>query len=202
MNRKRMQRLMRIMGLEAIYPGPRLSKPGAGHRIYPYLLRGMAIERPDQVWSTDITYLRLHGGFAYLVALIDWFSRYVLAYEISTTLDHQFCTSALERALETGRPDIHNSDQGVQFTCSEYTEVLLKAGVRISMDGKGRALDNVFVERLWRTVKYEDVYLKDYQSPQDSALGLKEYFAFYNNERPHTALGGHTPAEVYTRGRG
>lgn len=198
-NRKKMQRLMRIMGLEAIYAKPRLSKPGAGHRIYPYLLRGVAIERPDQVWSTDITYVRLHGGFAYLVALIDWYSRYVLAFEVSVTMDHQFCLSALHRALEGRRPEIHNSDQGAQFTCREYLEAVLEVGTRVSMDGRGRALDNVFVERLWRTVKYEDIYLKDYHSVRDCIAGLKTYFAFYNHQRPHSSLGGATPAEVYFR---
>ena len=196
-SRKRAQRLMRLMGLEAIYPKPRLSRPAEGHRIYPYLLRNVAITRPDQVWSTDITYLRLAGGFAYLVAYIDWYSRFVLSYEVSTTLDHQFCVSALKTALCYGRAEIHNTDQGCQFTCRDFLDCVEKAGMQISMDGKGRALDNVFVERLWRTVKYEDVYLKDYGSPRDVVLGLRDYFQFYNYERPHQSLGGRCPAEVY-----
>ena len=199
-SRKRIQRLMHVMGLEAIYPKRSLSAAAPGHRIYPYLLRGVPIERPNQVWSTDITYLRLQGGFAYLVALIDWYSRFVLAYEVSTTLDHQFCLSALERAVAAyGHAEIHNSDQGAQFTCEAYIEKVLSAGMRVSMDGKGRALDNVFVERLWRTVKYEEIYPKDYQSPAQSACGLGGYFGFYNFERPHQSLGGRTPAEVYLR---
>jgi len=196
-NRKRVQRLMRIMNLEAIYPKPHLSKPGKDHLVFPYLLRGMAIERPNQVWGIDITFLGLHGGFAYLVALLDWFSRYVLAFEVSTTLDHHFCLSALDRALRIGRPQIHNSDQGAQFTCKDYVGRLLKEEIQISMDGRGRALDNVFVERLWRTVKYEDVFPKDYQTPLDCIQGLTEYFNFYNYHRPHSVLGGRTPAEVY-----
>lgn len=199
--RKRAQRLMRLMGLEAIYPKPRLSRPADGHRIYPYLLRNVAITRPDQVWSTDITYLRLAGGFAYLVAYIDWYSRFVLSYEVSTTLDHQFCLSALKTALCYGRAEIHNTDQGCQFTCSDFVDCVKNAGMQISMDGKGRALDNVFVERLWRTVKYEDVYLKDYGSPWDAASGLRDYFYFYNYERPHQSLGGRCPAKVYAESK-
>jgi putative transposase len=196
-NRKRVQRLMQIMGLEAIYPKPHLSTPGKEHRIFPYLLRHIAIIRPDQVWSTDITYLPLIGGFAYLAAYIDWFSRFVLSFELSTTLDHQFCIAALKSALVYGRAEIHNTDQGSQFTCKAYTDVVVESGMKISMDGKGRALDNVFVERLWRTVKYEDIYLKEYPSPRDAAIGLRKYFQFYNYERPHSSLGGKTPADVY-----
>jgi len=200
-NRKRVQRLMRTMGLEAIYPKPRLSTPAEGHRIYPYLLRNVAITRPDQVWSTDITYLRLAGGFAYLVAYIDWYSRFVLSYEVSTTLDHQFCVSALKAALRYGRAEIHNTDQGSQFTCGDFLACVEQAGMQISMDGKGRALDNVFVERLWRTVKYEDVYLKDYGPPREAVIGLRDYFRFYNYERPHQSLGGRCPAEVYAENK-
>jgi putative transposase len=196
-NRKRVRRLMALMGLEAIYPKRRLSAPGDGHRIYPYLLRNVAVVRPDQVWSTDITYLRLAGGYAYLVAFIDWYSRYVLSHVVSTTLDHQFCLMALEAALVHGRAEIHNSDQGSQFTSAPYLRRVEGAGMLISMDGKGRALDNVFVERLWRSVKYEDVYLKDYATPREAAAGLAVYFRFYNHERPHQSLGGRCPAQVY-----
>jgi putative transposase len=188
---------MQIMDLEAIYPKPHLSQINKEHRIYPYLLRNIAIVRPDQVWSTDITYLRLAGGFAYLAAYIDWYSRFVLSFEVSTTLDPLFCIAALKSALTYGRADIHNTDQGSQFTCKAYIDFVLAAGMKISMDGKGRALDNVFVERLWRTVKYEDIYLKDYQSPRDATIGLRSYFRFYNYDRPHQSLGGKTPADVY-----
>ena len=196
-NRKRMRRLMRLMRLEAIYPQPRLSLPDKEHRKYPYLLRDLAIKRPDQVWGTDITYLRLTGGFAYLVAFIDWYSRYVLSFEVSTALDYQFCLSAFQRALQSGKPEIHNSDQGVQFTCKDYTDAVLQEGIQLSMDGKGRALDNVFTERLWRTVKYENIYIRDYRSPKEASLGLKDYFNFYNYLRPHASLKGKTPSEIY-----
>jgi putative transposase len=196
-NRKRVQRLMRIMGLEAIYPKPHLSQRNKEHRIYPYLLRNVAIVRPNQVWSTDITYLRLSNGFAFLTAFIDWFSRFVLSFEVSTTLDHQFCLCALEAALQFGKAEIHNSDQGAQFTCYTYTDAVVNAGMKISMDGKGRALDNVFVERLWRSVKYEDIYLRDYANPREAAKGLRDYFIFYNYDRPHQSLNGKTPAEIY-----
>jgi putative transposase len=185
------------MRLEAIYPQPRLSQPDTEHRKYPYLLRELAIVRPNQVWGTDITYLRLTEGFAYLVAHIDWYSRFVLSFEVSTTLDYQFCLSAFHAALQMGKAEIHNSDQGVQFTCSAYTNAVLQAGIQISMDGKGRALDNVFTERLWRTVKYENVYISDYRSPKEASLGLKDYFRFYNYVRPHSALNGKTPSEIY-----
>ena len=196
-NHKRIQRLLRLMGLEAIYPKPRLSQPAAGHQIYPYLLRGVKIERVNQVWSTDITYIRLAAGFIYLVAIIDWFSRYVLAWEVSVTLDSDFCLSALERALHLGQPEIFNSDQGVQFTSTAFTERLLQRGILISMDGRGRALDNIFVERLWRSVKYEEVYLHDYQHVPEATCGLGRYFNFYNGERLHQALGYNTPEAVY-----
>ena len=196
-NRKRVQRLMRVMGLEAVGPKPRLSRPHPEHRVYPYLLRDVAIERVDQVWSTDITYIRLRSGFVYLVAILDWFSRYVLAWELSVTVDGQFCEDTLARALATGRPTIFNTDQGSQFTSTAFTGLLRTAGVQISMDGRGRALDNVFVERLWRSVKYEDVYLKDYVSVPDARAQLGRYFTFYNQERPHQALAYRTPAAVY-----
>jgi putative transposase len=187
------------MGLEAIYQKPRLSVPGQGRKIYPYLLRGTAIVRPDQVWSTDITCVRLRQGFVYLVAIIDWFSRYVLSWELSVTLDIGFCISALEWALRQGQPEIFNSDQGVQFTSIEFTSRLIEQGIGISMDGRGRALDNVFVERLWRTVKYEEVYLKDYCNVSEAAIGLKNFFDFYNTKRLHQSLGYCTPVQIYNR---
>jgi putative transposase len=196
-NRKRVQRLMRTMGLEAIYPKPRTSTAGTGHKIYPYLLRGVTIERADQVWSTDITYVPLTSGFMYLAAVIDWYSRYVLAWRLSNTLDGSFCLEMLEEALEGGRPEIFNTDQGVQFTAEAFTGCLERAGVAVSMDGRGRALDNVFVERLWRSVKYEDIYIRSYEAVPELYLGLGRYFAFYNDERPHQSLGYQTPAAVY-----
>jgi putative transposase len=200
-NRKRVQRLMRLMGLEAIYPKPKLSAAGRGHRIYPYLLRNVSILRPDQVWSTDITYVPLASGFMYLAAIIDWFSRYVIAWRLSNTLDGTFCLEMLEDALSRGRPEVFNTDQGVQFTAAAWTGRLEGAGVKVSMDGRGRCLDNVFVERLWRSVKYEDVYLKCYETVPELAQGLGRYFRFYNEERLHQALGYRTPAEVYGEGR-
>jgi putative transposase len=196
-NHKRVGRLLRLMGLEAIYPKPRLSRPGTGHRIYPYLLRGVSIQRPDQVWSTDITYVRLLHGFIYLVAILDSYSRYVLAWEVSVSLEADFCVSVLERALRSGQPEIFNSDQGVQFTSAAFTGKLLEREVRISMDGRGRVFDNIFVERLWRTVKYEAVYLQDYQSVPEAVAHLGQYFAFYNSQRLHQALNYRTPEAVY-----
>jgi putative transposase len=196
-NHKRVARLMRLMGLQAMCPGPGVSKPAPGHRIYPYLLRGLPITAVNQVWSTDITYIRLARGFIYLVAIIDWFSRYVLAWEVSITLEGAFCLSALEWALSKARPEIFNTDQGAQFTSSDFTGALERAGIRISMDGKGRALDNVFVERLWRSVKYEEVYLKDYRSVGEAVEGLGQYFEFYNRERLHQALDYRTPESVW-----
>lgn len=196
-NHKRIARLMRIMGLEAIYPKPRLSKACKENKIYPYLLRGLSIVRPNQVWSTDITYIRLIHGFAYLVAIMDWFSRYVLSWAVSNTLDVYFCIEAVEKALKINRPVIFNSDQGSQFTSDSFTGRLLENGIQISMDGRGRVYDNIFVERLWRTVKYEDVYLKDYSDMRDVKEGLSSYFEFYNNERVHQALGYRTPREIY-----
>jgi putative transposase len=196
-NEKRVRRLLRVLGLEAIYPKPRLSDAAAGHKIYPYLLRNVAITRVNQVWSTDITYIRLRQGFIYLVAVIDWFSRYVLSWEVSVTMESSFCVAALDWALSTGRPEIFNTDQGAQFTSQEFTGRLLAQGIVISMDGRGRALDNVFIERLWRSVKYEEVYLNDYQGALAAVSGLSGYFRFYNHERLHQSLGYRTPAVVY-----
>ncbi len=199
-NRKRVQRLMRLMGLEAIYPKPRLSAAGPGHRIYPYLLRGVCIERPNQVWSADITYVPLPAGFMFLAATIDWHSRYVVAWRLSNTLDGSFCLDMLEEALSTGRPEVFNTDQGVQFTAAAWTSRLERAGVAVSMDGRRRWLDNVFVERLWRSVKYEDVYPRGYEAVPALQEGLGRYFPFYNEERPHQALDYQTPAAVYRGG--
>jgi len=197
-NRKRVRRLMRKMGLVSVAPQPNTSRAAPQHKIYPYLLRGLQIDRSDQVWCSDITYIRLAHGFVYLTAVMDWYSRYVLAWEVSVTMDEGFCVSALESALRRhGRPEIFNTDQGSQFTGESFTGVLKAAEVDISMDGKGRAMDNIMVERLWRSVKYEEVYLKDYESVGELTAALKRYFAFYNEERPHQRHGGRTPAEVY-----
>jgi putative transposase len=197
-NRKRVQRLMRQMGLAGMAPGPNTSRPHPEHKIYPYLLRGVAVVRPNQVWSTDITYIRLARGFAYLVAIIDWYSRRVLSWRISNSMEAVFCVDCLEEALRThGKPEIFNSDQGSQFTSDAFTGVLKREGVVISMDGRGRAFDNIFVERLWRNVKYENVYLKGYAAMGELMVGLAEYFAFYNGERPHQSLGQETPDVVY-----
>ncbi len=196
-NHKRVQRLMQKMGIQALYPKRSLSKPHPEHKVYPYLLSGLAITHPNQVWSTDITYVPLHNGFLYLVAVIDWFSRYVLSWRLSNTLDNRFCIDALEEALQRGQPHIFNSDQGVQFTANSFTARLHQAEIQISMDSKGRALDNIFIERLWRTVKYEDIYLKDYASGSALAVGLTHYFSFYNHDRPHQSLGYQTPAAIY-----
>jgi putative transposase len=196
-NAKRIRRLMRQMGLEAIYPKPRLSVPGSGHRIYPYRLRSLKIERPDHVWSSDITYIRLRQGFVYLVAIMDWFSRYVLAWEVSVSLESAFCVAALDWALTRTRPEIFNTDQGAQFTSESFTQRLEEQDITISMDGRGRAIDNIFIERLWRTVKYEEVYLKDYGDVREAVYHLKRYFIFYNQERPHQSLGYQTPAAMY-----
>ncbi|UXH62498.1 IS3-like element ISPpu29 family transposase [Pseudomonas aeruginosa] len=202
-NRKRVQRLMRGMGLAGMAPGPNTSKPQPQHKVYPYLLRGVAVTRPNQVWSTDITYIRLARGFAYLVAVIDWYSRKVLSWRLSNSMDASFCVDCLEDALrEHGRPEVFNSDQGSQFTSAAFTGVLKREGVAISMDGRGRALDNIFVERLWRNVKHEDVYLKGYANMAELTVGLAQYFAFYNAERPHQSLGYKTPASVYRSGIG
>jgi putative transposase len=196
-NRKRVTRLRRQMGMEAIDTKPQLSQPGVGHQIYPYLLRGVKIERVNHVWSADITSIRLQQGFIYVVAVIDWWSRYVLSWAVSVTLDGYFCLEALERALRGGRPEIFNTDQGAQFTSRAFTERLKQGEIQISMDGRGRALDNVFVERLWRSVQYEEVYLREYNTVREARQGLGRYFGFYNEERLHQALGYRTPAAVY-----
>lgn len=200
-NHKRIERLMEVMGLQAIYPKPHLSQPTPGHRIYPYLLRDVKIERVDQVWSCDITYIRMAQGFIYLMAVIDWFSRYVLSWSVSISLEVDFCLEALERALRRGKPEIFNTDQGSQFTSDAFTGRLGQAGIAISMDGRGRALDNIFIERLWRTVKYEEVYLKSYQSVPEAMASLRAYLRFYNEERLHQSLGYSTPAEIYAAAR-
>lgn len=196
-NRKRVRRLMKLMGLEAIYPKPNLSKASSENKKYPYLLRGVKIVVPNQVWSTDITYIPLRGGFLYLTAILDWYSRYVLAWRLSNTLDVGFCIEALDEALNQGKPIIFNTDQGAQFTSQEFTRVLEKQGIQISMDGRGRALDNVFVERLWRTIKYENVYIKKYENGVEARKGLEKYLAFYNDRRIHQALNYRTPRELY-----
>jgi putative transposase len=202
-NRKRVQGLMRKMGLAGMAPGPNTSRVHPDHKIYPYLLRGVFVVRPDQVWSTDNTYIRLAHGFAYLVAIIDWYSRRVLSWRISNSMEAAFCVDCLEEALRRhGKPEIFNSDQGSQFTSAAFTGVLKREGVAISMDGRGRAFDNIFVERLWRNVKYEDVYLKGYSSMGELMGGLTEYFIFYNGERPHQSLGQKTPDVVYRTGKG
>lgn len=197
-NRKRVQRLMRLMGLESVAPKPNTSRPNQEHPVYPYLLRGLRIERPNQVWAADITYIPLARGFAYLVAIMDWHSRRVLSWRLSNTLDSSFCVEALQEALSRfGQPGIFNSDQGSQFTAQAFTDVLLAAGVKISMDGKGRCIDNVFVERLWRSLKYEDIYLKAYANLVEARAGIERYFHFYNTRRSHQALGHQTPAAFY-----
>jgi len=196
-NRKRVRRLMHIMGLRAIYRRPRTSRPAPGNKIYPYLLNGLKITRPNQVWAADITYIPLARGFLYLVVILDWYSRYVLAWRLSNTLEPDFCIEALTEALRKGRPEIFNTDQGSQFTAEEFIGLLESQGVKISMDGKGRYADNLFIERLWRTVKYEEVYLKAYQDGREARAEIGKYFRFYNAERPHQALGYKTPAEVW-----
>ena len=198
-NHKRVRRLMRRMGLEAVYPRRKrgLSLPDEGHKIYPYLLKDVQIVRPDQVWSADITYIRMYRGWLYLVAVMDWFSRYVLSWELSVTLESEFCVSALQQALTLGRPEIFNTDQGSQFTSIDFTKVLLDAGVQISMEGRGRVFDNISSERLWRTVKVEEVYLRDYQTVAEAGYRLGQYLELYNSRRLHQALGYRTPAEVY-----
>jgi len=197
-NRKRIQRLMRLMGIEALYPKRNLSRSHPGHKVYPYLLRGLDIDKPNKVWCTDITYIRLRHGFAYLVAVLDWHSRKVLSWELSNTMDAHFCVAALERAMdEYGRPEIFNTDQGSQFTSEMFTEKLNDNHIRISMDGKGRALDNVVVERFWRSLKYEEVYLKEYNSMKECREGIAAYIRKYNSFRPHSSIGGVTPDMVY-----
>jgi len=196
-NVKRVRRLLRTMGLEAIYQKPNLSKANSEHKIYPYLLRNVPITRPDHVWSTDITYIRLRQGFVYLMAIIDWYSRYVLNWRISTTLEAEFCIEALEETLTNGQCEIFNTDQGAQFTTKRFIKPLVDREIKVSMDGKGRALDNIFVERLWRSVKYEDIYLKDYESVESVKAGMDKYFEFYNYQRYHQSLEYKRPAEVY-----
>ena len=196
-NRKRAQRLMRVMGLEAIYPKPRTTRPAAGHKIYPYLLRNVEVTRPDQVWSTDITYIPLEHGYLYLTVVLDWFSRYVLSWRLSNSLEKTFCLEALDAALAISQPEIFNTDQGAQFTSVAFTGRLEEHGIAISMDGRGRALDNAFVERLWRTVKYEEVYLQEYSNSEEALSSLTRYWRFYNQARKHQALAYRTPAEMY-----
>lgn len=196
-NHKRVQRLMQKMGLQALYPKPRTTRTAQENKRYPYLLRGLEIAHPNFVWSADITYVPMRQGFMYLVAVIDWYSRYVLAWQLSNTLDSYFCLEALQQALHAGRPHIFNTDQGVQFTAHEFTSCLARADIRISMDGRGRALDNIFVERLWRSVKYEDIYLKEYATFPELIAGVNAYFRFYNHERLHQSLAYRTPAEVH-----
>ena len=196
-NRKRVRRLMSAIGIEAIYPKPRLSQPGEGHKIYPYLLEGMEVTRVNQVWSTDITYIRMAQGFVYLVAVMDWFSRFVLSWSLSLTMELGFCVEALKRAFRWGRPEIFNSDQGAQFTSEKFTGELESRGIAVSMDGRGRCLDNIFIERLWRSLKYEEVYLHDYVLVPEARTGIANWFRFYNHERQHQSLGYKTPAGLY-----
>jgi len=196
-NQKRVSRLMRLMGIQAIGPQPRATQSAPGHRIYPYLLAGVKVRRVNQVWSADITYIRMVKGFMYLVAVMDWFSRYVIAWEISNTLDGAFCLATLNEALEKGKPEIFNTDQGVQFTAKAFTGRLEEAGVRVSMDGRGRFLDNIFVERLWRSVKQENIYLNEYETGPELFAGLERYFSFYNYKRYHQSLNYRKPAEVW-----
>lgn len=199
-NRKRVRRLMRLMGLKSVAPGPNTSKSSTHHKVYPYLLNGLEINRPGQVWCTDITYIRMPKGFVYLVAVMDWYSRRVLSWEVSTSMDESFCVSALERALRLySAPEIFNTDQGSQFTSKAFTQVLKDQGIKISMDGKGRAMDNIMVERLWRSVKYEEIYLKEYSNINELKKSLKAYFHFYNHERPHQTFNGATPVEIYNK---
>ena len=199
-NRKRVQRLMRLMNIAGVAPKRTTSRPSPGHRIFAYLLRNVAITHPDQVWSTDITYVPLRGGFVYLTAVMDWYSRYVLSWKLSRRLEGSFCLEALDAALEQGRPEVFNTDQGAQFTSEAFVNRLLNRSVAVSMDGRGRALDNVFIERLWRSVKYQEIYLRDYATVADVEEGLKLYFAKYNHERPHQSLDNLTPAKVYEWG--
>jgi putative transposase len=196
-SRNRIRRLMKLMGLEAIYRKPKTSKPAPEHKVYPYLLRGLEIDRPNQVWATDVTYIPMARGFVYLVAIMDWHSRYILSWRLSNSLEADFCVDALNDSLAATKPTIFNSDQGSQFTSEDFVGVLLEAGVRVSMDGKGRCMDNVFVERLWRSLKYEEVYLRSYETIKEARDSIGKWIEFYNNVRPHQALGYKTPAEVY-----
>lgn len=199
-NRKRVQRLMRLMGIAGVTPRRNLSRPHPGHRVFAYLLRNVAITHPDQVWSTDITYVPLRGGFVYLVAVMDWYSRYVLSWRLSNRLDGGFCLEALDEALAHGKPEVFNTDQGTQFTSGAFVNRLLDRSIAVSMDGRGRALDNVFIERLWKSVKYQEIYLRNYETAADVEEGLTLYFAKYNHERPHQSLDNLTPAKVYEWG--
>lgn len=196
-NRKRVARLMGLMGIEAVYPKPKLSQAGAGHTIYPYLLEGVEVTRVNQVWSTDITYIRMAEGCVYLVAVMDWFSRFVLSWALSVTMEVDFCVEALRRAFRRGRPEVFNSDQGAQFTSETFTGELKARGIAVSMDGRGRCLDNIFIERLWRSLKYEEVYLRAYTRVPEARAGIGNWFRFYNHERPHQSLGYRTPAGLY-----
>lgn len=200
-NHKRIARLMRVMGLEAIYPKPNLSRNNLPHPVYPYLLKGMAVSKPNQVWGTDVTFIRMRQGFVYLTAFIDWFSRYVLSWKLSISLEADFCLETAGEALRHGLPEIVNSDQGSQYTSQAYLDIWNNLGVRISMDSRGRAMDNIFTERLWRSLKYEEVYLKSYETVSQAKENLGQYFDFYNNKRIHQALGYKTPAEVYLERR-
>ena len=196
-NRKRIQRLMKMMRIEAIYPKPKLTRRNEAHKIHPYLLKDVIIKRTDHVWSTDITYIRIGNGFVYLTAVIDWFSRYVLSWRLSNSLENTFCVEVLEEALRISKPEIFNTDQGCQYTAKNFLNVLTDSNIKVSMDSQGRALDNIFVERLWRTIKYEEVYLKDYQSMKEAQSSLKAYLTFYNKERLHQSLGYKTPESIY-----
>jgi len=196
-NHKRVARLMQKMGLQAVYPRPRTSNADKQHKKYPYLLRGLDINRPNQVWAADITYVPMPLGFMYLAAIMDWFSRYIVAWQLSNTLNGAFCLEALRLALRHGQPEIFNTDQGVQFTARDFTDELEEAKIRVSMDGRGRVFDNIFIERLWRTVKYENIYIKEYASVPALVAGLQDYFQLYNYERPHQSLGYHVPADVH-----
>jgi putative transposase len=196
-NRKRVSRLMEAMGIEALYPKPKLSQPGEEHKIYPYLLKDVEVTRVNQVWSTDITYIRMAGGFVYLVAVMDWYSRFVLSWSVSVSMEVDFCIEALKRALRRGRPEIFNTDQGSQFTSEKFTGELNTRGITISMDGRGRCFDNIFIERLWRSLKYEEIYLRDYALVPEARTGIGNWFQFYNQQRPHQSLGYRTPAELY-----
>ncbi len=195
--RRKVQTLMRLMGIEAIYPKPNLSKPNSEHRIYPYLLKNLVIDRPNQVWCADITYIKLMSGWLYLVAVMDWYSRYILSWELSNTLDSSFCLNSLQAALKKGSPHIFNTDQGSQFTGKLFTTELLDHGIKISMDGRGRCFDNVFIERFWRSLKYEEVYINEYQSVSDAYLGIQRYIRFYNDDRLHQSLGYRSPSELH-----
>jgi putative transposase len=198
-NRKHVQRLMRLMGIEAIYPKPNTSRPNKEHKVYPYLLRNLKIDRPNQVWAIDITYIPMKKGFQYLVAIIDWYSRYIISWRLSNSLDKDFCIKALEDALKIGSPEIFNSDQGCQFTSTEFTDLLKQNSIQISMDSKGRCLDNIIIERFWRSLKYEEVYLKAYANGLEAKISIAQWIAFYNNERPHQGLQSKKPQQVFTQ---